>query len=242
MFSPLIGESLLKTLSFQSLSQDLVSLALQVLSLLSPFVPTHARLGEWMGGSDKDYCSIYADRRFSISLSLLVVFPLSCLKHLDSLRYTSYLVRTRQRNIFFFDNPHFPNTSRFLFFTSFFIYARCPPLPQAIVMVLYLLIMVVVLSGKSIKQGTKERVNFGNISESIFRAVPIVTLAYTCQVSRSRKEFRSSEKFLSPINFFFFWCPCLDELLFTHGHAGAAYPPTCPSRHRWYQDNRVHMR
>jgi hypothetical protein len=52
-------------------------------------------------------------------------------------------------------------------------------------MVLYLLIMVVVLSGKSIKQGTKEKVNFGNISESIFRAVPIVTLAYTCQVSRA---------------------------------------------------------
>ena len=55
-------------------------------------------------------------------------------------------------------------------------------------MVTYLLIMVVVLSGESIKQGTKERVNFGNISESIFRAVPIVTLAYTCQVGVARES------------------------------------------------------
>lgn len=49
-------------------------------------------------------------------------------------------------------------------------------------MVVYLVVLVVALSGESLKQGTKERVNFGNISESVFRAVPIVTLAYTCQV------------------------------------------------------------
>ena len=28
-----------------------------------------------------------------------------------------------------------------------------------------------------------EEVNFGNVSETIFQAVPIVTLAYTCQMN-----------------------------------------------------------
>eukprot|EP00730_Choanoeca_flexa_P020163 TRINITY_DN9859_c0_g1_i2.p1 TRINITY_DN9859_c0_g1~~TRINITY_DN9859_c0_g1_i2.p1 ORF type:complete len:446 (+),score=82.40 TRINITY_DN9859_c0_g1_i2:106-1443(+) len=106
--------------------------------MLSPLI------GQWMGGSPADFCSTYAHRHFSISLALLVVCPLSLARHVDSLRYASYL---------------------------------------AIVMVIYLVVIVVVRSRESLVQGTGERVSFANISEAIFRAVPIVTLAYTCQMN-----------------------------------------------------------
>ena len=49
--------------------------------------------GQWMGGTPADFCSMYAHRHFSISLALVVVAPLSMARHLDSLRYASYLVR-----------------------------------------------------------------------------------------------------------------------------------------------------
>ncbi len=101
-------------------------------------------IGEWMGGTRENFCSLYADRRFSISLSLLVVGPLSLVRHIDSLKYTSYL---------------------------------------AILFMAYLVIVVVVRSGTRVDQGTGEEVNFSNITETIFRAVPIVTLAYTCQMN-----------------------------------------------------------
>jgi len=50
-------------------------------------------------------------------------------------------------------------------------------------MVLYLVIIVVARSKESLDQGPGEQVNFTNVSEAIFRAVPIVTLAYTCQMN-----------------------------------------------------------
>ncbi|EGD77691.1 hypothetical protein PTSG_12795 [Salpingoeca rosetta] len=101
-------------------------------------------IGQWMGGTNEDFCSIYADRRFSISLSLLVVCPLCMFKHIDSLRYVSYL---------------------------------------AIAMVSYLLVIVVVRSGESLNKGSGQDVNFINVTETIFRAMPIITLAYTCQMN-----------------------------------------------------------
>lgn len=42
-----------------------------------------------MGGTNDDYCSIYAKRQFPIIISLFIVVPLSMLRNIDSLRYTS---------------------------------------------------------------------------------------------------------------------------------------------------------
>ena len=50
-------------------------------------------------------------------------------------------------------------------------------------MITYLLVIVVVRSGENLSQGTGEAVNFLNISETVFRALPIITLAYTCQMN-----------------------------------------------------------
>lgn len=46
-------------------------------------------IGFWMGGTNDDYCSIYARRQFPITVSLLIVVPLTMLRNIDSLRYTS---------------------------------------------------------------------------------------------------------------------------------------------------------
>ena len=47
-------------------------------------------IGEAMGGTSADMCSVFANRRFSMTLALMVVCPLSMLQNIDSLKYTSY--------------------------------------------------------------------------------------------------------------------------------------------------------
>ncbi|EDQ89351.1 uncharacterized protein MONBRDRAFT_37064 [Monosiga brevicollis MX1] len=54
---------------------------------------------------------------------------------------------------------------------------------QALAMILYLVVVVVMRSRESIIEGPGEDANFFNLSESVFRALPIVTLAYTCQMN-----------------------------------------------------------
>jgi hypothetical protein len=49
--------------------------------------PLRARY--FMGGTNDDYCSVYARRQFPIVISLLVIVPLSMLRNIDSLKYTS---------------------------------------------------------------------------------------------------------------------------------------------------------
>jgi uncharacterized Tic20 family protein len=46
-------------------------------------------IGLWMGGTNDDYCSMYARRQFPITCALFIVIPLSMLRNIDSLRYTS---------------------------------------------------------------------------------------------------------------------------------------------------------
>eukprot|EP00035_Acanthoeca_spectabilis_P025306 m.457829 g.457829 ORF g.457829 m.457829 type:complete len:484 (+) comp21356_c0_seq1:80-1531(+) len=105
-------------------------------------------IGFWMGGTNDDYCSIYARRQFPITVSLLIVVPLTMLRNIDSLRYTSGI---------------------------------------AVCAVLYLLMVVVFKSGESISENSgmdnMKPHDFFNFSEKIFRAVPIMTLAFTCHMN-----------------------------------------------------------
>jgi hypothetical protein len=48
-------------------------------------------IGLFMGGTNDAYCSQYAARQFPITLALFFVIPLSILRNIDSLRYTSIL-------------------------------------------------------------------------------------------------------------------------------------------------------
>eukprot|EP00039_Didymoeca_costata_P033131 m.40800 g.40800 ORF g.40800 m.40800 type:complete len:486 (-) comp9712_c0_seq2:64-1521(-) len=100
-------------------------------------------IGQWMGGTNEDRCSVFADRRFAITCSLVIVGPLAMVQNIDSLKYTSY---------------------------------------AAICAVLYLVIIVVVRSGQGLEEALKnETPRFAEWSALVFRALPIVTLAYTCQ-------------------------------------------------------------
>mmetsp|Transcript_19423 Transcript_19423/g.57795 ORF Transcript_19423/g.57795 Transcript_19423/m.57795 type:complete len:387 (+) Transcript_19423:369-1529(+) len=105
-------------------------------------------IGLWMGGTNDDYCSFYARRQFPIICSLGIVVPLSMLRNIDSLRYTSGI---------------------------------------AVASVLYLLLVVVYKSGESISENAGEEEmeagDFVNFSEKIFRAIPIITLAFTCHMN-----------------------------------------------------------
>lgn len=46
-------------------------------------------VGQWMGGTNEDFCSVWADRRVFITCALGVVFPLSLIRNIDSLKFTS---------------------------------------------------------------------------------------------------------------------------------------------------------
>eukprot|EP00729_Bicosta_minor_P017970 gene17970-35255_t len=101
-------------------------------------------IGQWMGGTNEDFCSVWADRRIAMTAALAIVCPLSVMKNIDSLKYTSFF---------------------------------------AIVAIAYLTIVVVVRSGEGMKEAIDfgDQISFAELSEDIFRALPIVTLAYTCQ-------------------------------------------------------------
>eukprot|EP00040_Diaphanoeca_grandis_P023662 m.128999 g.128999 ORF g.128999 m.128999 type:complete len:505 (+) comp29370_c0_seq3:100-1614(+) len=105
-------------------------------------------IGLFMGGTNDAYCSQYAARQFPITLALFFVIPLSILRNIDSLRYTSIL---------------------------------------AVVSVLYLLAVVVYKSGqKIIEGGSTDDMTHGDFldfSDRIFRALPIMTLAFTCHMN-----------------------------------------------------------
>jgi len=105
-------------------------------------------IGLFMGGTNDDYCSLFSARQFPITLALFVVIPLSCLRNIDSLSYTSLL---------------------------------------AVASVLYLLVVVVYKSGQSMLDGgSMEDLTDGDFldfSDRIFRALPIMTLAFTCHMN-----------------------------------------------------------
>eukprot|EP00056_Hartaetosiga_gracilis_P004389 m.74606 g.74606 ORF g.74606 m.74606 type:complete len:240 (+) comp11813_c0_seq2:110-829(+) len=83
-------------------------------------------IGDWMGGTNDDFCSVYADRRLSIAACLVVVCPLCMLKHLNSLKYVSYLVLVRVLCLLNFSHSsefHCPFTCSFIHSMFCFVFA-----------------------------------------------------------------------------------------------------------------------
>ncbi|KJE97807.1 hypothetical protein CAOG_07901 [Capsaspora owczarzaki ATCC 30864] len=122
----------------------MISYLIIIGDMMSPLI------GRWSGGTNADYCSLVADRRFSISIALLVLLPLSLPRSIHSLRFTSVF---------------------------------------AVGAISYLLFVVILRSGESISKTDLFVCDGGScvvlaqLSESLFRAIPIITFAFTCQMN-----------------------------------------------------------
>lgn len=91
---------------------------------------------------------------------------------------------------------------------------------------LYLVVIVVIRSGESLKDGVGTGLSFLDLSESIFRSIPIITLAFTCQVSRTLANRRLQDlQVTHPPPFLL---PSADESVFHFQGAAKPNPPAHP--------------